>query len=740
MPVNKYNKILIDGQEVEVESIQDINVSISYALEDKDNFQTKTSSKAFNVNVPATIRNDRIANTFHNPGIEDLTAGQVYRKSRRGIIIAGGQEVLVGKAFLKKGSHTNKPTSYVWDFYGDNGDWLIDLKESTLWDFFKDINFTLTKSLIVNSWAFDGTDPNLPYVFAPVRYADPLATLTDIQDYDMRPEYMRPSLSKYWCIYNAFKSLGYKIKSDFMDTEYFRRQVMPWTWGNFLLSPGTRLDNLDFLAKSASEFKHNGDYEGNIDLHVTNDSTNGAFDNNGVYDYDAGTQQMRFTYIPAFSSYGLLSATFHIAIFFNASVSSNSGMTVRLAWYKNGVKLDNGGNDDGVHGKVLFGIYSQNPLQTKQFIDISEDWMTVQIMPTDVITARVWIDKNDSATGSARLTATVDAFELDYFKIPIGGHVDFTAYDNLKKYKFLDFLAGVVDEFNLCMKTDTLNKIVYFEPEHEYSLVNDQSDKSGGYFNNNTLDWSKKQDLSQESDVEQFSDYERELSFKYKDDDNDGTFKTVKDRMGGTPALGKYVFPERFKAGKREVENRFFSVVMHYNAVQWKNLGTRAGDSPQMICLIPENISNTSADEAQNTFLPKSAYYKGVVPDWGWVFDGQVMNNHWPFMFAVNYKNGGQEDPILSYCDEQIGTNVLKVTGVGLVRRFYLQRLAIMDNGEYYRTWFRLNNNDIANFMHREHIICRGQRWEVVEIANYMPFKDEATSVYLRKWSPIKNA
>lgn len=36
-----------------------------------------------------------------------------------------------------------------------------------------------------------------------------------------------------------------------------------------------------------------------------------------------------------------------------------------------------------------------------------------------------------------------------------------------------------------------------------------------------------------------------------------------------------------------------------------------------MICLVPENISNTSSSEAQNTFIPKTAYYKGLVTGGG---------------------------------------------------------------------------------------------------------------------------
>jgi hypothetical protein len=209
-----------------------------------------------------------------------------------------------------------------------------------------------------------------------------------------------------------------------------------------------------------------------------------------------------------------------------------------------------------------------------------------------------------------------------------------------------------------------------------------------------------------------------------------------------------------------EVENRFFSPVVHYNVQQWKDIGS-TGDAPQMICMIPENISNTSRDEAQNTFNPKLAWYKGQVNGYGWVFN-RIRQTSFPYMFAVNYKAGGENDPILSYSDEKLltgptyllnddGVVILTdsgdpiiidrggvyVAGPGLLRRFYLQRMAIMRNGQYYTTFFRLKNKEVANILHREHVICQGQRFELVEIKNYDPVTDRATQCELRKWSPI---
>ena len=129
---------------------------------------------------------------------------------------------------------------------------------------------------------------------------------------------------------------------------------------------------------------------------------------------------------------------------------------------------------------------------------------------------------------------------------------------------------------------------------------------------------------------------------------------------------------------------------MHYLVDDFAGI---TSETPQMICLVPENISNTSSSEAQNTFSPKIAYYKGLVAGvGGWKFDG-VNQNNLPYMFSVNYKPGGENDPILSYSDEKIGKNGSYIVGKGLIKRFFWQRMAIMNNGQWLNTQFKLNNN-----------------------------------------------
>ena len=748
MPEANNIRIQIGDFEIETTDPGEIPVSISYSLEDADDFQSKTPGYAFDITVPATLNNSKAANTFYNASIQDLTNGEIFKNYQPASINASGYELLKGKGLLKKAEHRERPVSFTFNLYGDNADWVIDLKNITLYDLLQHITFVFNRATVEASWAFDGVMESLPYVFAPVRYREPfngykiVNNISTPQDDNITTGYLKPSLSKYFIIYWAFKSLGYKIDSKFFNTNYYRRMVMPWTFGNFLNSEGTRLDTHKFLAQSRQENHYdgpNGPHTQIFDLFVTNDSTDGAFDNNDDYSYNSVAKEMIWEY--KLPNYGLLEATFSMSVYYNLHATGTSDVYLRVQWFKNGamfpgsngVFLANTGNM--IAGKSANGIGGYET-------GIQEMFATNTVSPGDKISAKIHLYTFESSIGNAAATAKINFFKLDNFKIPLGGTIDFSNFTGFKKYKFLDFFAGECDLYNLSFNTDAVNKVVVIEPTHGYSLTNDLSQKNSGYFNEGLIDWENKKDLSQLWEMKLYSDSEREQLLKFKDDNNDGLLKLVQDRNQVTLSQGKYVLPDRFSTGIKERVNRFFSATMHYEADQFASLGTgvNATIAPQFIAIVPENISNTSNSESSNTFLPKSAWYKGLLEGIGaWRWEGNPFQ-FFPYMFAVNYKDGGENDPILSYSDEKIKKGNGYALGKGLLKRFYWQRFAIMSNGQWYTVHMRLNNYDIAGQLHREYKIIAGQKWQLITIDEYRVLKNEATRCLLYKNVPISQS
>jgi hypothetical protein len=801
MGVNKYIKLYIDYQELDVDP-DNFPVAISYKIEDPDNFQVKTSADALEVPVPATLNNDAILNTFHNPSVEDLSNGSLFRTFRNCVLEERGQQILVGQALLTKAKHTNKPTGYELNLYGNNADWIILLKDTTLYDFLKTIQLNYTTSQLIASWAFDGTDPTMPYVFAPVRYMLPFddiafAAIDTVQQksnhYITNPEYLAPSLSIYWILYNAFKSIGYQINSAFFNTSYFRKMVMPWVFGAFPSSNGTKQDIHNFTAASYNTadttgnnyFSWSGNYSDYVDLNPIAPPTLlapiGTFDNNyfatGIsdYTYNTSTKQMKWTYQPN-QNFGLQKVGLSLELGYLLSAGNGNNAVLYVEWtYVNGATgttTNIPANSDGSVTTDVGNVSTSFPSGESSSSGPTTVFCTYNVNPGDSITAKVFLYLQDEYNiGGGALAVynfKVNAFSFNYLSTPInaGGTVNFDNYLFFKQYKFTDFFSGVIDLFNLSFQADPTNQIITIEPTHDYSLTNDQSNKSGGYMNSDFFNWMMKQDLSKESELQLYSDGNREYIFSFADDSADGCLKVVQDRIQqsyqykqdliansinswqitkSTLASSKYILPNRFAKDNTVVQNRFFAPCMHYVETNWADSN---GMNPQLICIIPENISNTSANEASNTFKPKIAFYKGnITGAGGWKMSSQVFTppntttlnpymvhyDTFPFMFGVNYHPGGENDPILSYSDE----NIKNVIGIGLMRRFFLQRMAIMRNGQWYNTFFKLNNNDVGNLTHREHIIIAGQKWELLEVQSYKPGDDTSTQCLLRKWTPI---
>lgn len=726
-------KLILDDQELDYDvSASEFPISFDYALEDVYDFQVKKSSESFEVKVPGTLKNQTIFNTMNNLNVTDMTSSQYYRNMRKIVVETNGMEVFKGSAVINKVElQYGKPKTFELNFYGNNSEWILPLKEVTLYDLYKHVKFIFNRTTITSSWMFDGRDESIPVVFAPVKYAGWLDP--DIQsDSNYSVKTMKPSLSIYWIIYWAFKSIGYKIESDFFDSDYGRRLVMPWTFGPFLTSEGTKYQIHKFLAKSTKQMEFSGDMNRLVNLEVYDNVDTGTFDNNNTvpggdydyYEYTPGNDfSMRWMYKTP--HYGALEVSFQLSLYYDYRLDNSSDFRLTAEFYKNGnlVKSINVRDDKAPTIGNATGS------------DLAIHWFETTVNPGDLIECkiRLRIRKTGSAK-TARCYLKVDEYKIAYFKIPTGGEIQFDSYLTLQKEKFIDLMRGLVDLFDLAIQTDPVKKIVCIEPSHSYSLNNNFNTTQGGYFNKNSIDWTGREDISEVSSISLYNDNARQFTFQFSDDTDDGALKVIQDRYKITIGAGKYVFNERFKAEKKVYENRYFSPTMHYLVDDFKYI---TGISPQMICLVPENISNTSSSESENTFSPKIAYYKGILSGiGGWVFDDDTLYRY-PYMFAVNYKPGGENDPILSYSDERIGDATNSKIGRGLLKRFFWPRLAIMDYGQWYMTNVRLNNKDITNWLHRERIHIDGNYYELINIKGYKPNSDQSCECTLRQYVPL---
>lgn len=748
MPTTQYIQLTIGGRLFDVPTSDDLPVTIDFQMEDEDNFEQKKGATAFDIVVPATLDNSEAMNTFFNPMSEDLSPDNFLKDVQPFSMVAGGNEFMVGKAILKRARKTNVPKDMEVDLYARNGDWAIENSELTLHDVVTDqthifdLSTATVPGVIDTSWNYDGSTEGEEFVYAPARYRNTFSE----SDTDIPLAGLKPAFFKYWLLYRGFKMAGYKVVSNFLDSEYFRRQVMPWTWGSFLYIDSPELDVLKFKAKLRTGICHfnistNGTFTHPMDsgdnFYIDNETTDGAFDNAGTYDYLSGTF-MRFTYLPSLhAQFGDLQFIMRFYSQMSYTVTYGSDLTIDILWALNGtlVQLTN-----------LLTV-SAGPIGSMINVDavLQTTYLSPPMTSGDVLTARIVIGSN---VGVTALASEIDVnfsvgslygetyLEMIGFKTPVGGIVDFKKHIGLKNYKWLDLFRGVIDEFNLQFQTDSIGKVVYIEPTHQYSLDSNPIASNPGYYSGALQDWTEKQDLNKITTIENYADYDQVFKIRYKNDENDGMYKLVSDRYKTNITEAMYQFPTRFKKGTREMENRFFGGSMHYKHEAFKSI---TGISPQLMCLIPENISNSSNPSSESLMLPKSAYYKGLVDRdvyGGWSLDG-VDTYDLPFMFAVNYFQGGEDDPILTYCDQKIDPDGTPVKGMGLFKRFFWQRFAIMRHGKRMISSMALNNSDAMDFLQREYKIIGEGKYQLVAINGYRPLINDSTECTFWLWWPV---
>jgi len=423
------------------------------------------------------------------------------------------------------------------------------------------------------------------------------------------------------------------------------------------------------------------------------------------------------------------------------------------------------------------GYYNVNPSATSastwQYNPVTQQWGNIDANIAD----NIW-------------QPAYSFLQLTGLQVEIGGNVNFQFYDKFRSYNFLDFLRGLIDTFNLSIQTDPISQVVTIEPTHDYVLPD--GTQMPGYFVPQRLDWSSKQDISKENIMQLFAGVEMQFDFSFQTDSADGgqnifsaRYKSVylnnkwatpsnnlnninndNGIIAAVPGASRYIFPQRFQKGARSMMNRFFSATMHYNHTKWLNIGGLGYPAPQLICIIPENVSDTSANSITQTFTPKLAFYSGqqnqmAVGGWDWQGDPAgrgldaagvgipTYNDPWdvitdaagtqplssisslsfqlPYMFAVDYTGWvntvpGQLAPVLSYCDQNIQGSVQ----AGLMKSFFLKRLATMRNGKMYKPWMRLQLGDVINWEHRNAIIINGDVYNLINIDNYKPLTDDS--------------
>mgnify|MGYP003629880667 CR=1 FL=1 len=326
----------------------------------------------------------------------------------------------------------------------------------------------------------------------------------------------------------------------------------------------------------------------------------------------------------------------------------------------------------------------------------------------------------------------------------------------------IDFIKGVAHAFNMQISTNESTKTVNIEPyDNFFKPLKD------------AIDWTYKLDRSnQTTDKWIKSNLKRNIIFKYKNDSSDLKVKQLGEEFySGYQDILPYMetLPLTFDKGETVFENPFFAGT--YNAkdndINPRRQNNYTNDPPESALLWSEvawPAGEYRPDKGYN-FLPRLLYWnkyspspalaatpkRALVQTWAGLEKFIIANadavgvlsNIFPQATSIN--SNSTTSPLLSYgnanandYNSDSGTYTESIRVRGLFAEYYANMFNQLKKNSRIRTvHIDLKITDIINLDFTKLIYIDGVYWRINKIIDYKPNQNEPTKVELIEWSQI---
>jgi len=219
-------ELFLEGELADIR--QDIGMQLSFNIDDINKYGSRDTSFSKTIVLPGTARNNRLLGfvgelgsfnpyASNNPNINsNFNAAQTTRAEVR----ANGLLLLKGVFRLTGIVKDRDIVEYEGNLFGELGGLIAEIGRSKLEDLnFSEYDHYYNWTNIVNSWfALSGSE----YYYPLIDYG----TYSDLKlDYDYRA--FRPALYVKEYIDKIFADAGYTYQSDFFDSAFFKRLIVP---------------------------------------------------------------------------------------------------------------------------------------------------------------------------------------------------------------------------------------------------------------------------------------------------------------------------------------------------------------------------------------------------------------------------------------------------------------------------------------------------------------------------------
>ncbi len=687
-------EIYIDGIKADLPE-KDLNLNLTFALKDRNGIAINSGSRSeYSFDLPATKQNDYIFSRFHDVGEVTFSKQDLLPA----IIIVDGLPFFEGKAQVR--SVTTQQDRFYWkglsykvSFYGNNVDWVSDLKNKDIYELdFGNITLGATSNYLnyLNSY------PASTFCTLPMKFKD-----WDVPgQIDTFKEFF-PALFIKSIIDRAFNGIGYTIQSNFFSTKWFESLILPLP--------------LD-VSKPINDEQYGIDYLNTI----ATDQTLGTGGFVGIYVFPTQTNfpligpnpynNVTGIYTVPQNGYYLARGSFTVS-----NQTTTCGLTFGF----------------GINGAPPVQGYGQGAPTSYAFTTtITGDSYVYLLNAGDTIDIRV--------ASAAPIGNTFDVngiFEVQGQAIITDPLTFNIKYLIDKKWKQLDLIKGIAHLFNLTFETNVGLRTVTIEPADNYLYTYPSANTiEQGFYNKTFSDLTRKVDLNVTGELFNVDDFEKSIQFIYKEDSNDPTVEALNQGQNVPMAGAQFNFPvTRLKDGITDIENPFFAPTLFYFS---EDVTNNYSPSPFYVPFIwPENYAeNPTATQGNYDIAPRILVHNGFLsptPEAPQIiiknpFGAGTLVVNAVEVFMQNYNSPGVYQSLV-FGSETINGVYVK----GLLERFYLAEMIRRMYGkqmEVYMFWDVLMLN---NLTFRNTIQIHGDNYILNEINSFSVVNQRSTKTYL---------
>jgi hypothetical protein len=684
-------KIIIDNQVVDL-PVNDLNLNLTYSLKDRDGFAVNTGSRSeYSFELPSTHNNDVIFSRFYDVS-EETGNKQVLLPAS---IEVNGLPFFSGLAQLT--SSTIEGDLYYWKgktykvgFYGNNVDWVAQLKDKYLYQYDYGTH-TFDSSTVLNS--FSNTYGSV-YKYILIKWKNWL-TSGEVQWSEFTPAlFVKAILDR------IFSDISYTYTSNFFSLDSAERLIMPVPLADKIDDPQYGIDYLN-VEVNDTILGANGNYYPFI---MTNQTVTPPLAPTNPYN-------------PATGFYTVPVDGFYYVVYSVEVIEPTNNYQIITYISRNGalfpvtVPLTYFNSTFGANGNITY-TFTSNVLSM-----LAGETLAVFMQSATVV-------------GTTQYNISMQVFGEAL--VNTGLQVDFTYFLN-KDWNSLDFIKGLAHAFNLTFQTDVDNRTVTIEPADTYlnqsrpAVQNNEQ----GFYETTILDLTEDVDLIKGGEIYSRSGINQLVKFSWQYDDADPTLEALNGIEAVALHQARFNFvANRFQKDEDLIENPFFSstLVIADSTIQ----GANTTKTPMIPIIWSENyLENTSVTEANYDIMPRllatdvtDPSYNGTIN----INDGSTTAEYdTPIAYMVDYNNTTGDFMSLSFGSENVNGFQIQ----GLLERFYIAEFIRRQAGKEVECYIFWDALMVRQLDFRKRVKIHGDNYILQEINSFSVTSNESTKTYL---------